>query len=465
MTDKDRAIEALTPRGAGHQFVFYGDSCSGVPGHLHEQKLGKVNAVVRRLRPAPDFAVFPGDEVIGLIPDEAELRRQWHHFFDVEMAWARAADLRIYHATGNHTTYDPMSERVFADVMAHLPRNGPLGQDGLSYYVREGDLLLVFVHTLSTALGGEGHIETEWLRATLRDHADARWKFVVGHHPAFPVNGYVGTYQRTIGDEYVPAFWSILVEAGVSAYLCSHILAFDVQCHAGVLQITSAGAGTAHRMPEDVEYLHCVQMAIDTDGLRYQVLDEDGTLREALHWPPPAPPQHRALDTGRNTVDGAHLGTGPMTFGLSGRAAASGPRQTLCAAVTDSGAVPFWLGLVGRKLQLTAILQPVAGRSPHQWLGPCFAPGDAFDLDVLIHPGMGPGGLLWRGRGADRWTGFDGASPWGAERLTWPDTLWVGACGAGERAIAYAGADLKVRLGHGAGGERRHTQQEGAANR
>ena len=72
--------------------------------------------------------------------------------------------------------------------------------------------------------------------------------------------------QREIGHEYTGPFWDILVRGRVLAYLCSHILAFDVQVHRGVLQICSAGAGTAHRMPEGVEYLHCVQAHASYSG-------------------------------------------------------------------------------------------------------------------------------------------------------------------------------------------------------
>ncbi|MCP3476647.1 hypothetical protein NLM33_41475 [Bradyrhizobium sp. CCGUVB1N3] len=91
-----------------------------------------------------------------------------------------------------------------------------------------------------------------------------------------------GTYQREIGHEYAHPFWNILVNENVLACLCSHILAFDVQAHRGVLQMCTAGAGTTHRMPGDVEYLHCVQAALDERGIRYQVLDIDGAVRERM---------------------------------------------------------------------------------------------------------------------------------------------------------------------------------------
>ena len=71
---------------------------------------------------------------------------------------------RVRHATGNHTTYDATSEAVFRDVL-DLPHNGP-PQEALLPAPRN-DLLLVFVHTLFSGLGGEGHVETGWLRSTL----------------------------------------------------------------------------------------------------------------------------------------------------------------------------------------------------------------------------------------------------------------------------------------------------------
>ena len=443
-----RKLDALAPRKDGHQFVFYGDSCSGVPGALHEANLASVNAVVRCLEPEPEFIVFPGDEIIGLIPGEAELRGQWRHFFEVEMAWLNTAQIPMYHSTGNHTTYNKMSERVFADVMSHLPRNGPPDQLGLSYFVRKGDLLLVFVHTLWSGLGGEGHVELEWLQETLTQNGDARWTFVVGHHPAYPVNGFVGTYQRTLGAEYVSDFWRILADNSVMAYLCSHILAFDVQCHSGVLQITSAGAGTDHRMPEGIEYLHAVQMAVDKQGLRYQVLDVDGTCREKLSWPPPEPRAMKRLNHGRNANVLLHSKASDLVtcFEISGLVVGSNAKQTIIAALDSNNACPLWIGLVGRQRQLTIALQPQPGRSPHQWLGPSFRDGDTFDIEVLIHGDMGPGGFLWRTAGSCQWTGFHGASAWGAERLIWPENLCVGGMGETDPDNAFIGK-LSVSMG------------------
>lgn len=448
---KTISVPALTPRGEGHQFVLYGDSCSGVPGAPHEATFASVNHIVARLSPPPDFIVFPGDEVIGLTANEETLRAQWRHWLDTEMAWLDRERVPLYHCTSNHTTYDAMSERVFAEMLPHLPRNGPPGQEGLSRFVRRGDLLMVFVHTSWSGLGGEGHVETDWLRETLRDHADARWKFVVGHHPVFPINGFAGAYQRQIGPEHAETFWSLMVEHGVFAYLCSHILAFDVQVHDGVLQIASAGAGTSHRMPEEFEYLHCVQAALDADGLRYQVLDTEGAVRERLSWPLELPP----CETWKPFVPGARRAGADgeiLAWRFQGilPAGCGGQPQTLLSAWTDGSAMaPLWIGLTGPRHRLTVAIAPAPGRSPHQWTGPALAAGQPFELQLALHPDMGPGGVLCRSGVGKPWSTLAGASAWGPERLNWPDTWGIGHGQNGPDDRPFTASNVKVSFASG----------------
>ena len=438
-----RSIPALLPRGQGHQFVFYGDACSGVAGALHERTFAGVNSAVRRLAPSPEFILFLGDEIAGYAADSEALRRQWRHWLDQEMGWLDRQATPLWHTTSNHATYDAMSEAVFREMHPHLPRNGPPGQEGLSYWVRRGDLLLVFVHTLWTGLGGEGHVETDWLRAVLHQHADARHKIVAGHHPVHSVNGFAGAYQRDVGPEHATAFWDTLVDGGVLAYLCGHILAFDVQAHRGVLQICTAGAGTAHRMPEGVEYLHAVQAALDMQGLRYQVFDAEGIVRERLSWPLAVPPvaQWQSL---------AEVGGGKddvVAFRFTGHTAASaGPAQTFLSAFQPGIRAPLWIGLRGPEQRLTVILEPEPGRSPHYWLGPAIAAGAAFDIQLLVHPGMGPGGLLYRLAADAPWSSMTAASAWGAERLAWPGHRSVGHGQAGPEDRAFLGRNLAVSM-------------------
>ena len=60
----------------------------------------------------------------------------------------------------------------------------------------------------------------------------------------------------------------------------------------------------------------------------------------------------------------------------------------------------------------------------------------------MLHPGMGPGGLLWRPAEVGSWTSLDGASAWGLERLAWPERHRIGETPAGD--MPFAGSSLAV---------------------
>ncbi len=430
-------IPALLPRGDGHQFVVYADSCSGVQGALHETTFAAVNAVIQRLEPPPEFICFPGDEIRGLVADDDLLREQWRYWFEHEMAWHDFQSIPVYHTTGNHTTYDPASEAVYREFMTHLPQNGPQGQESLSYFVRHDNLLLIFVNTLWSGLGGEGTVETVWLDHILTENADAHFKFVFGHHPVFPVNGFSGSYQREIEHHNGQEFWDVLVRQQVNAYFCSHILAFDVQVHQGVLQILTAGAGTAHRMPEEVEYLHCVQVACDSDGLRYQVLDTSGEIRESLSWPPLLPAStgwsHLTQGVNRSPIISPTQNGEVIFLALeftSTLSSSSKPNllQTLLSVCPHVKAdlAQMWIGIVGKDERLMVKMSPTPGRSPHMWIGPKIALDKPFNFQIAFHTGMGAGGIMWRLQDSESWTSFLGASYWGAERLDWGNYWSVG---------------------------------------
>lgn len=414
-----------------------------------------MNQVISRLNPPPEFICFLGDEIKGLTADEAVLRRQWHYWFDREMAWLDRDRIPLYHTTGNHTTYNAASEAVFRDMLAHLPQNGPAGQEGLSYFVRRDDLLLVFVNTGWSGGGGEGHVETDWLDAVLSQHHQARYKLVLGHHPVHPINGFAGAYQRQLAEEAGRSFWRILVQRQVLAYICSHIMAFDVQVHQGVLQISTAGAGTLPLMPEGVEYLHCVQMALDAGGLRYQALDTTGTIREWLRWPValPASPRWQPLPGGSQPAPFAEAMRGPgaqarlLAWKFEGSCAPPGPgeAQTLISGWTPGPVLaPWWLGFRGPENRLCLLLSAEAGRSPHYWLGPAFAPGKPFSVQVTIHPEMGPGGFLWREADTAPWSSMQGATAWGADRFS-PQSRWsIGHDQDGPHSQPFRGQGLEV---------------------
>ena len=440
----------------GHNFVVYADCCSGVPDALHEANFAAINRVVAQLEPPPDFICFPGDEIIGLAANRETLQQQWAHWLNIEMAWNNRRECPIYHTTGNHTAYDQQSCDAFREALPHLPRNGPPGLEGLAYFVRKDDLLMLFVDTMGNGIGGEGRVETAWLAETLASHADATRKLVFGHHPVFAINGFAGAHSRQLAPENGAAFWKILVENGVTAYFCSHILAFDVQVHSGVLQILTAGAGTQYRMPPEIEYLHAVQVALDSAEIRYQVLDTEGRVREWLRWPfqsddlmwqllPGGVQSVPAISAEPATPDQTEV----LIFEFSGIAAnsAEATRQTLLSQWHNhEHLADFTIALHGSEQQLNIEMSQAPGRSPHLWRGPQLAPDQPFSIQVAIHPAMGPGGFLWRWSESTPWHSFKGTSAWGADRFK-PRKFWgIGRSQLDIDTTPFRGQNLKIKL-------------------
>jgi hypothetical protein len=71
-----------------------------VPDALHERTFASVNSVVRRLKPQPEFILFPGDEVIGLTPDQDIL--------------ARTLAVVLHHMLGDKTNFIPHKKKPMA---------------------------------------------------------------------------------------------------------------------------------------------------------------------------------------------------------------------------------------------------------------------------------------------------------------------------------------------------------------
>jgi hypothetical protein len=411
----------------------YADSCSGQPGALNEQRHARVTAAIRRLAPPPEFIAFPGDAVMsGADP------AQWRHWLEVEMAWLRDTGCPLYQSTSNHNTFDEAGVRLFRDVWRHLPRNGPEGQDGLAYYVRRGSLLYVSLHQPEPSTGaamqtGLSESEAGWLEQVLTEHRDAGYVLVAGHYPVFPVNGYHQAPTWCFTPDAGQQLWQTLRRHAVLAYLCSHVLAFDVQAHDGILQITSGGAGTAYGpgglMPGAAEYLHAVQIAVDRQGLRLRTLDTGGRDREELEWPPPAVPpgaweQSREVRTDElsqaamlvlavaETAEVDELVTGSM------RPEPFGQRITWVASADRR----FWLG-IDVALGCLAVELELDGHGRQLWVGPRVDFARPISAELAFHPGMGPGGLMLRTGPDAAWTSMRSSSASGLEAFTWPTAI------------------------------------------
>jgi hypothetical protein len=230
------------------------------------------------------------------------------------------------------------------------------------------------------------------------------------------------------------------------------MLAFDVQVHEGVLQIMTAGAGTVPHMPEDSEYLHCVQVAVDHLGLRYQVLDVHGTRREWLTWPITLPSSNTwaPLVHGEQPAPALEEGNGKgrllaLRFdGICPPVESSESQTLFCASSPGPLLAPLWIGLQGPEQRLFVLLSAAPGRSPHYWLGPMLPAGRPFSIQIALHPGMGPGGLLWRWDDSAPWSSMLTSTAWGMERFGWQTRWSLGCDQHGRSSRPFLGTDLQA---------------------
>jgi hypothetical protein len=447
-------IPALMPRDdGGHQFVIFADCCSGIPGTIYEKNLRSVNAIVARIQPSPEWILFPGDAISGG-SDAAELRRQWDYWHNTEMKWLQRTNIPLYQSTSNHDTYDGNGEQVFREVHAALPKNGPSCQVGLAYFVRHGSFLYISTHQPNL----RQLIVHDWLDKVLTDNAEAKYKFVAGHYPVHPVNGYIAHPLWCFPPEERRPFWDLLVKHGVAAYICSHIIAFDVQVHDGVLQVLTGGAGTLFGpggfMPGRSEYLHVVQMTVDQQGLRYLVRDIDARVREQLCWPLELPPTDRWTNLDKQSV--ADLLT-PIPWNLklvafrfSGTLhewkRGSSDQTLLCGTNSSEGVEPVWIGVNGDSGRLMVQIVPVAGEGWQVWKGPLLSNDEKFDFQLALHPGMGPGGVLFRKPQELTWSSLMSTSSKGIESLKAPMSWVIGNAQSGSNDRRFAGKDLKIEV-------------------
>jgi hypothetical protein len=135
-----------------------------------------------------------------------------------------------------------------------------------------------------------------------------------------------------------------------------------------------------------------------------------------------------------------------IAFRFTGHAAPCGTSgvQTLLAAFDLGVLAPLWIGLRGRDQRLTVTMGPIPRRSPHYWLGPNLRAREPFDIQLLLHTGMGPGGIMCRSGSDAAWSSLESASAWGVERRDWPSLWSVGHGQAGTDDAPFKGSDLVV---------------------
>lgn len=225
----------------------------------------------------PDFVVVPGDLVMGRWSHNAE---HLEKMADIYLpAWTRrmeAHGLKYYVAVGDHEIGDdpwqgdkrqlvPLYKQKFVEHIA-MPKNGPTGFKGTTFYIKHKNLLLVAMDEFEQDADGNVHVRTgevqqAWLRTTLIDHQDTPHRVVMGHVPVLP-----GWKARSSSRMSMPGgsnspLWKIMAERKTDLYLCGEVHDITMQQRDNVLQVVSGS------QPSNVPELNYLVVTVHPDRL------------------------------------------------------------------------------------------------------------------------------------------------------------------------------------------------------
>ncbi|MFC3227832.1 metallophosphoesterase family protein [Marinibaculum pumilum] len=415
------------------RLVVLGDSCSGVPGGPHEARLRQLSDVALGHAGWADGCIYLGDHVDGYC-DPDTLRAQWRHFLEHELAPLAGGFAPILHVPSNHTVYDQASAAIYRQLMLEGEIPGLVLRRGLNHAVTLGDGGAVLLGTADPENRGKARIDLDFLAEALQALAGRRPLLVCGHHPMLPVNGYRRFPMWRVAPDAAEQALAMMRKAGVAAYLCSHVIAFDLQVADGLLQICTGGAGTLYgpggAMPGVVEDAHLVLLELRDGAFAIRKLDLQGRLDEWLDWPVPpgrsllqdetltaAPREIAAPEGWRQGPDTAHW----LTWRIAGSRPAPGESLPLVYAWREDEAAAILRIDIGGEGRPVLRLIPLPCEGAQTWVAP-FAVPPGFEIEIAVHTGGGPGGIL--ARLADGpWQSMAGGGARGAERMDWPP-LW-----------------------------------------
>ncbi len=188
------------------------------------------------VREKPDFVIVTGDLVNGWFrnggTDYATQYANWRK----AMAPVYQGEIRVYPIRGNHDSgperlalpplpahLEPPADTIevlkkafqTAFIEPYIPKNGPAGEEGLTYSFVHKNAFLVGLDQYTV---GQHKVNQAWLDRTLAENRSSHI-FVFGHEPAFetghPDNLAFFPQERDL-------FWNSLGKAGARIYFCGH---------------------------------------------------------------------------------------------------------------------------------------------------------------------------------------------------------------------------------------------------
>jgi 3',5'-cyclic AMP phosphodiesterase CpdA len=218
-----------------------------------------------------DFIIVAGDfSPIG------NAYTNYYSMWGFEVSEEKSPEIQdVYFVMGNHDK-EPYGEIFFQENIApYYPANGPYdAPEGTIFSFDRGDAHFVITNQYwHIEGGGYTSAQLDWIEDDLKA-SDQRYKFVIGHEPAFPMDRHVGDsldFDPVMRDD----FWTLLVDNGVQAFFCGHTHHLSVVKEQGVYQIDTGRVVSDHLAIAIVE--------IDGPSAVVRIYETKGSIPEAAN--------------------------------------------------------------------------------------------------------------------------------------------------------------------------------------
>ncbi|AGS25227.1 metallophosphoesterase family protein [Rhizobium etli] len=364
--------------------LFLGDSCIGTDP-AHAATLAEIVELAMGLVDSHNIgaAIFLGDQIMGYC-GRVELRAQWSGFHSGPMRRLSEKVQTLRHIASNHVWYDEQSALEYEEQNGHP-----------EWLQTIAGIQFVAINTARIDRGGDAGIDCQSLENALSRLDRGKPIIVVGHHPIWPINGYDRAPQWVVPADEGEKAWRIMQENNVRLYVCSHIIAFDVQLKRGLAQVCTGGAGTkygAHSaMPGQAEAPHLVlasglgstRMRIERIGMAPAVREVWALTREVNGW--------RYSNFGQVDLCLDLLPSDATGYGFSISRAYGGEGSIEIYAHEEGPAI---CTIEYSDARIVLNLTPSPGEDARQWTAKPTSNWSFAQIEIIA--GAGPGGVLLR---------------------------------------------------------------------
>ncbi len=264
----DKVFKTSTPTtSAKFSFIAMGDSRT----HMDNWK-----SVANSVKKA-DFVLFTGD-----IVDNGNNSQDWEDWY--ESGTSVNEEMVFYHCYGNHDGSSSNYTRQFV-----LPGNEKY------YSFNFGNAVFICLDSQNPGSSSQN----DWLRKTLSDNSDKKWKIVFYHKPFYTCGGHAGEMDR-----YFNTWWKAFDDYGVDLIFNGHahnyqrtnpinrnvstggpVSNYGSGSNQGRCQVVTGGAGaplygvSANSWYAKVQAVnhHC-QIDVDGNSLRVRAIKTNGNL-------------------------------------------------------------------------------------------------------------------------------------------------------------------------------------------